>query len=158
VVARLLEIEFLLRTVELDDGVARLDRIAGVGHVHDLELAAHRRHGQLRRARGAQVADGVDRDLDAPVLDVRRRHRLRQRRRDAPNDGNAGDEQHHDRDGGVADHLAPSWSGSFSATRSPSRRPDAMAICSRPRRRTVTGRFSTPFLPTTYTTVAAPRW
>ena len=60
--------------------------VARVGELHDLQLSAHRRHGQLRRARRPQLAVREHVDVDAPALHARRRDRSRRRRRHAPPD------------------------------------------------------------------------
>jgi len=126
---RLFEVEFLFGSIELDDDVAGSHRGAGVRQLDDLELAAHRGHGKLRRARRAQIADGVHRHLHAAALHMRRRNRLRQRGRDSTQHGDARDDQHDDCDEPVADHLpAASPPGSFNATRSFSATPAAIAI------------------------------
>ena len=125
---RLFQVELLLRGVELDDDVAGLDGVARPGEVDNLQLAAHRRRRQLGRARGAEIADRVDGHLHAPAPDVCRRHRLRRRRRHAAQSGDTGEEQHNDGNRGVPYHRSTSsCSGCFSATRSPSLTPDAMA-------------------------------
>ena len=103
--ARLFEVEFLLGGVEFEDDVAGLERLSRFGELQNLKLPAHRRNGQLHRARGAEIADCIHSDLHAPALDVRRRDRLRRGRRHAAQHHGAGSQQHDDRDGGLLDHL-----------------------------------------------------
>ena len=127
--SRLFEVEFLLGGVEFEDDVAGFEGLSGFGQLQNLELSAHRWNRQLHRPRGAEIADRIHGDLHAPALHVRRRDRLRRGCRHAAQHDRAGSQQHDDRDGGLLDHLAaPSCSGSFSETRSPSPAPDAMAI------------------------------
>ena len=142
--SRLLQVEFLFRAVEFDDDVAFVHGRARLGELHDLQLAAHRRHGELGAPRRAKIPGRVDRNLHLAAQHSDRRDRARLSGRHAARDGKARDNEDETdgRRGSLRHFAAPSAAGSLSETRSPSRTPAAIAVCSRPRRSTVIGRLS----------------
>src|SRR5581483_8495275 len=130
--ARLLETERLFRRVEFDDDVVLAGRLARRGKLDDLEVAADRRRDQLNAPAGTQLARGVNRDLDAPALNARGRNGACRRGRDAGpgkrERGSYDDDRTQRGDTAPGHRAGPSASGSFVATRSPSRTPSAIAI------------------------------
>ena len=127
--SRLFEVELLLGGIEFEDDVAGFEGQSRFCQLQDLELPAHRRHGQLHRARGAEIADGYTVTCTRPRCTCASRDAFGDaadtlRSTTAPAASSTAIAMR-----GLLDHLpAPSCSGSFSETRSPSTTPEAMAI------------------------------
>ena len=111
-------------------------------HLDDAELAANRRGRERHRASGAQLAVGVNRDLERTFCDDRRRHgiatfgqsrhrkhdrRAERQRRSTPMAATPRAPPRH------SDLLIISGDGRRVAIRSPGSMPDATIACSLPR-------------------------